>query len=71
MKYIVATTKNQPKNSFGGRNFVKLGEVNGADITAAKKAAKKEFEAGVTVLTIAEWEFMSNRNNDSRVKGAK
>lgn len=69
MKYVVATTKGQPKNEFGGRNFKKLGEIEADGIAAAKRAARKQFGADAAVMLPSEWDFLSRSDNSARVRG--
>ena len=62
MKYIVATTEGQPKNSSGGRNYVKVSEITAVNVAAAKQVVKKKFGKNVAVMTPSEWEFLSRRD---------
>ena len=71
MTYIIATTKDQPKNEFGGRNFVKLGTIsNTTGIAAAKKEAKAKYGKDTVVMTPSEWEFLSNPDNARRIRAS-
>jgi hypothetical protein len=71
MKYIVVTTDGQTTNSFGGKNFKKIGEVSASGMRDATKRAVAEFGAKAQAMMPSDWDFFCDRTNDARVRAAR